>query len=124
MFDLFSLVLDFIKNILGVPPSGQAIPQFAPFYNLVIVLWMAAIAAIFVAPFWKRFRGFAALLTWFAIFTTLIMKGSSSQLGETDVLSALFNISFSTVILIIFVILTLLIFSKLMGREKVMPISR
>ena len=124
MFDLFSLVLDFIKSILGVAPSGQAIPQFAPFYNLVIVLWMAAIAAIFIAPFWKKFRGFAALLTWFAIFTTLVMKGSSSQLGETDVLSALFNISFSTVILIVFVALTLLIFSKLMGREKVMPISR
>jgi Na+/phosphate symporter len=81
---------------------------------------MAAIAAILVAPFWKKFRGFAVLLTWLAIFATLVQRGSSTQQGEINALSALFNISFSTAILIIFVILTFWIFSRLL-RKKVIP---
>jgi hypothetical protein len=49
MSDLLSFLLDFIRNILGEIPSDQAIPFFAPFYNLTVILWMAAIAAILVA---------------------------------------------------------------------------
>ncbi len=124
MSDLLSLPLEFIKGILGEIPSDQAIPYFAPFYNLTVILWMAAISAILVAPFWKRFRGFAVLLTWLAIFFTLVQRGSSSQRGEIDALSAVFNISFSTAILIIFVILTLWIFSRLMGGRKIVPATR
>ena len=121
MSDLLSLPLEFITNIVGQIPSDQAIPYFAPFYNLTVILWMAAIAAILVAPFWKRFRGFAVFLTWMTIFFTLVQRGSSSQQGEINALSALFNISFSTAILIIFVILTIWVFSRLLGRKKVIP---
>jgi len=117
--DLLSPFLNLITNLLGEIPSGQAIPYFAPFYNLTVLLWMGAIAAILVAPFWKRFRGFAVFLTWLAIFATLVQRGSSSQGGEIDALSALFNISFSTAILIIFVILTFWVFSRLLGRKKI-----
>jgi hypothetical protein len=120
MSDLLTLPLEFIKSILGGLPSGQALPYFAPFYNLTVLLWMAAIAAILVAPFWKKFRGFAVFLTWLAIFATLVQRGSSTQGGEINALSALFNISFSTTILIIFVILTFWIFSRLL-RKKVIP---
>ena len=119
MSDLLSLPLELIKSILGEIPSDQAIPYFAPFYNLTVLLWMAAIPAILVAPFWKRFRGFAVFLTWLAIFFTLVQRGSSSQRGEIDALSAVFNISFSTVILIIFVILTVWIFGKILGGKKI-----
>ena len=118
MSDLLTLPLDFINNILGTIPPDQAIPYFAPFYNFTVLLLMAAIAAIVVAPFWKRFRGFAVFLTWMAIFATLVQRGSISQQGEINALSALFNISFSTAILIIFVILTIWVFSKLLGRKK------
>ena len=38
-----------------------------------------------------------------------------------DALTALFNISLSTAILIIFAILTLWIFSRVLGRRKVIP---
>jgi len=119
MSDLLSPFLEFIRNLLGEIPSEGAIPFFAPFYNLTVILWMAAIAAILVAPFWKRFRGFAVFLTWLAIFATLVQRGASSERGEIDALSALFNISFSTAILIIFVILTLWVFTRLLGRKKV-----
>jgi Na+/phosphate symporter len=120
MSDLLTLPLQFINSVLGGIPSGQAVPYFAPFYNLTVLLWMAAIAAILVAPFWKKFRGFAVFLTWMAIFATLVQRGSSNQQGEINALSALFNISFSTAILIIFVVLTLWIFGKLLGK-KVIP---
>jgi len=119
MSDLLTLPLQFINNVLGGIPSGQAVPYFAPFYNLTVLLWMAAIAAILVAPFWKKFRGFAVFLTWMAIFATLVQRGSSTQQGEINALSALFNISFSTAILIIFVVLTLWIFGKLLGKKVI-----
>ena len=117
MSDVLTLPLDLINRILGEIPSGQALPYFAPFYNLTVLLWMAAIAAIIVAPFWKKFRGFAVILTWLAIFATLVQRGSSS--GEIDALSALFNISLSTAILIIFIVLTLWIFGKLLGKKVI-----
>jgi hypothetical protein len=119
MSDLLTLPLEFINSVLGGIPSGQAVPYFAPFYNLTVLLWMAAIAAILVAPFWKKFRGFAVFLTWMAIFATLVQRGSSTQQGEINALSALFNISFSTAILIIFVVLTLWIFGKLLGKKVI-----
>jgi hypothetical protein len=119
MSDLLTLPLEFINSVLGGIPSGQAVPYFAPFYNLTVLLWMAAIAAILVAPFWKKFRGFAVFLTWMAIFATLVQRGSSTQQGEINALSALFNISFSTAILIIFVVLTLWIFSRLLGKKVI-----
>jgi hypothetical protein len=118
--DLLTIALQFINSLLGGIPSGQAVPYFAPFYNLTVLLWMAAIAAILVAPFWKKFRGFAVFLTWLAIFATLVQRGSSTQQGEINALSAVFNISFSTAILIIFVVLTLWVFGKILGK-KVIP---
>jgi hypothetical protein len=119
MSDLLTIALQFINSVLGGIPSGQAVPYFAPFYNLTVLLWMAAIAAILVAPFWKKFRGFAVFLTWMAIFATLVQRGSSTQQGEINALSALFSISFSTAILIIFVVLTVWIFSRLLGGKKI-----
>jgi len=124
MSDILSATLEFIKILLGEAPADSAIPYFAPFYNLLVVLWMAAISAIFVAVFWKRFRGFAAFLVWLTIFLTLIHKGSSSQRIEIDAFSAIFNVTFSTVVLIIFIILTLLIFGGLLGRRRGVPIPR
>jgi Na+/phosphate symporter len=122
MSDLLSFLLDLINNVLGQIPSGnEVVPYFAPFYNFTVLLWMAAIAAILVAPFWKRFRGFAVFLTWMAIFATLVQRGSTSQGGEIGALSSLFNISLSTAILIIFVILTIWVFSRIVGRKKVIP---
>jgi hypothetical protein len=122
MSDLLTFLLSLINSALGQIPSGnEAIPYFAPFYNFTVLLWMAAIAAILVAPFWKRFRGFAVFLTWMAIFLTLVQRGSSGQGGEIDALSALFNISFSTAILIIFVVLTIWVFGKLLGKKKMIP---
>jgi hypothetical protein len=120
MSDVLTILLEFIRNILGEIPSGQAIPYFAPFYNLTVLVWMAAIPAILVAPFWKRFRGFAVFLVWLAIFLTLAQRGSSSTRAEIDALSALFSISISTAILLVFVVLTLWVFSRLLGK-KVIP---
>jgi Na+/phosphate symporter len=119
MSDLLTIALQFINSVLSGIPSGQAVPYFAPFHNLTVLLWMAAIAAILVAPFWKKFRGFAVFLTWMAIFATLVQRGSSTQQGEINALSALFNISFSTAILIIFVVLTVWIFSRLLRGKKI-----
>ena len=121
MSDTLSIVFDFIRGLLGEVPSGQAIPYFAPFYNLLIIIWMAAIAALFVALFWKRFRSFAAFLVWVAVFLTLIHRGSTTQQVQIDQISAALNISFSTIVLIIFVILTLVIFGKLLGGKKSVP---
>jgi len=56
-----------------------------------------------------------------AIFATLVQRGSASQRREIDALSALFNISFSTAILIIFVILAIWVFSRIIGRKRVIP---
>ena len=119
MSDPVSLVFDFIKNLLGEIPSGQAIPYFAPFYTLLVILWMAAISAIFVALFWKRFRGFAAFLIWMAVFLTLIHRGSVSQDIDIDASSQIFNISFSTIVLIVFAVLTLVIFGGFLRGKKV-----
>jgi len=74
-----------------------------------------------VALFWKKFRSFAAFLVWVAVFLTLIHRGSTTQNVQIDQISALFDVSFSTIVLIIFVILTLVIFGKLMGGKKVVP---
>jgi hypothetical protein len=121
MSDAVSVIFDFIRGLLGEVPSGQAIPYFAPFYNLLVIIWMAAIAALFVALFWKRFRSFAAFLVWVAVFLTLIHRGSTTQQVQIDQISAALNISFSTIVLIIFVILTLVIFGKLFGGRKSVP---
>jgi hypothetical protein len=117
--DVLSVLLEFIRSILGEMPSGQAIPYFAPFYNLTVLVWMAAIPAILVAPFWKKFRGFAVFLVWLAIFLTLAQRGSSSTRAEIDALSALFSISISTAILLVFVVLTLWLFSRLLGKKAI-----
>jgi hypothetical protein len=119
--DALSVIFDFIRGLLGEVPSGQAIPYFAPFYNLLVILWMAVIAALFVALFWKKFRSFAAFLVWVAVFLTLIHRGSTTQNIQIDQISTLFDVSFSTIVLIIFVILTLVIFGKLMGGKKAVP---
>ena len=119
MSDVLTILLEFIRNILGEIPSGQAIPYFAPFYNLTVLVWMAAIPAILVAPFWKRFRGFAVFLVWLAIFLTLAQRGSSSTRGEIDAISALFSISISTAILLVFVVLTLWVFSRMLGKKAI-----
>ena len=121
MTDVLSLVFEFISGLLGGAPSGQAIPSFAPFYNLLVILWMAALSSLFVALFWKKFRSFAAFLVWIAIFLTLIERGSSSEQVQVGQVSGLFNISFSTIVLIIFVIVTLLIFGKMLGGSKSIP---
>jgi hypothetical protein len=119
--DALSVIFDFIRGLLGEVPSGQAIPYFAPFYNLLVIIWMAAIAALFVALFWKKFRSFAAFLVWVAVFLTLIHRGSTTQNIQIDQISTLFDVSFSTIVLIIFVILTLVIFGKLIGGKKAVP---
>ena len=121
MSDTLSIVFDFIRGLLGEVPSGQAIPYFAPFYNLLVIVWMAAISALFVALFWKKFRSFAAFMVWTAIFLTLIHRGSTTQNVQIDQISAALDISFSTIVLIIFVILTLVIFGKLFGGRKSVP---
>ena len=121
MSDALSVIFDFIRGLLGEVPSGQAIPYFAPFYNLLVIIWMAAIAALFVALFWKKFRSFAAFLVWVAVFLTLIHRGSTTQNIQIDQISTLFDVSFSTIVLIIFVILTLVIFGKLIGGKKAVP---
>jgi hypothetical protein len=82
---------------------------------------MAALSSLFVALFWKKFRSFAAFLVWIAIFLTLIERGSSSEQVQVGQVSGLFNISFSTIVLIIFVIVTLLIFGKMLGGSKSIP---
>ena len=121
MPDILAWPLDVIRSLVGEISTGGAIPFFDPFYNLVVILWMAAIAAILVAPFWKKFRSFAVFLTWLAIFTTLVMRGSSSDSGEISILTSLFNMSFSLVLLVIFVILTIWIFRRLLTRKKIIP---
>jgi hypothetical protein len=119
--DLLTAPLELIRDLVGEISSGASIPYFNPFYNLVVIIWMAAIAAIIVAPFWKKFRGFAALLTWGAIFTTLIMRGSSTKSSEIYALKSLYNISFQIALLIVFIFLTIWIFSRLIHRKKVVP---
>ncbi len=118
MSDLLTAPLNLIRDLVGQASSGGAIPFFDPFYNLVVLLWMAAIAAILVCPFWKKFRAFAVFLTWLAIFTTLAMRGSSPEGLKLDVLSSFFNISLSVVLLVLFVILTIWLFGKLLGSKK------
>jgi hypothetical protein len=122
--DLLTAPLEFIANIVGGISPGGAIPFFDPFFNEVVILWMAAIAAIIVAPFWKRFRGFAVFLTWLAIFTTFIMRGSSPEGLRLDALSALFNMSLSAVLLVLFVALTIWLFRRIIGGKKLVPTPR
>ena len=121
MTDVLSLVFDFITGLLGGAPTGQAIPSFAPFYNLLVLLWMASLSSLFVALFWKKFRSFAAFLVWVAIFLTLIERGSSTQQVQVNQVSGLFNISLSTIVIILFAIVTLLVFSKMLGGKRSIP---
>jgi hypothetical protein len=121
MSDLLTAPLEFIQRVVGEISSEGAIPFFHPFYNLVVILWMAAIAAILVCPFWKKFRAFAVFLTWLAIFTTLAMRGSSPSGLQLDVLSAFFNVSLSIVLLILFVILTIWIFKRVVKGKVPTP---
>ena len=121
MSDLLTAPLNFIRSIVGEISSGGAIPFFDPFYNIVVILWMATIAAILVCPFWKKFRAFAVFLTWLAIFTTFVMKGSSPNDAGLSVLNAFFNMSLSLVLLVLFVILTLWIFGRVVKGKVPAP---
>lgn len=120
MSDPLTSIFQLITSIVGQPSIGGAIPFFDPLYNLTVLVWMGAIAAVIVSPFSKRFRGFAAFLTWIALFLTFVGRGSSSQ-GEISTLSTLFNISSSVVFLIVFVFLSVWIFGRLLGRKKLVP---
>ena len=121
MSDLLTAPLNLIRDLVGGVSSGGAIPFFDPFYNLVVLLWMGPISAIFVCPFWKKFRAFAVFLTWLAIFTTLAMRGSSPEGLKLDVLSAYFNMSLSVVLLVLFVILTIWLFGRLLKAKVSVP---
>lgn len=121
MSDPLTSIFQLIISLVGPASTGGAIPLFDPLYNLTVLVWMGAIAAIIVSPFSKRFRGFAALLTWIALFLTFVGRGSSSQGEQISTLSTLFNISSSVVFLILFVILSVWIFGRLLSRKKIMP---
>ena len=126
MSDPLTSIFQLIITLVGPASAGGAIPFFDPLYNLNVLVWMGAIAAIIVSPFSKRFRGFAALLTWIALFLTFVGRGSSSQGEQISVLSTLFDISSSVVFLILFVILSVWIFGRLFGRKKILstPVSK
>jgi Na+/phosphate symporter len=119
--DPLTSIFNLIVGLVGQPSTGTAIPFFDPLYNLTVLVWMGAIAAIIVSPFSKRFRGFAAFLTWIALFLTFVGRGSSSQGEEISTLTALFNISSSIVFLLVFVFLSVWLFSRLLGRKKIVP---
>jgi lipopolysaccharide export LptBFGC system permease protein LptF len=119
--DLLTSIFQLITSLVGSPPTNTTIPLFDPLYNLTVLVWMGAIAAIIVSPFSKRFRGFAAFLTWIALFLTFVGRGSSSQGQEITTLTTLFNISSSVVFLIVFVFLSVWIFGHLLGRKKLVP---
>ena len=121
MSDPLTFIFQLITALVGQPATGTAIPLFDPLYNLTVVVWMGAIAAIIVSPFSKRFRGFAAFLTWIALFLTFVGRGSSSQGAEISTLTTLFNISSSVVFLIVFVFLSVWLFGRLLGRKKIVP---
>jgi hypothetical protein len=82
---------------------------------------MAAIAAIIVAPFSKRLRGFAAFLTWVALFLTFVGRGSSSSGEDISQLTTYLNLSATLVFLIIFVVLSVWIFGRLLFGKKIIP---
>jgi hypothetical protein len=44
--DLLTAPLELIRNFVGEISSDGAIPFFDPFYNLVVILWMAAARAL------------------------------------------------------------------------------
>jgi hypothetical protein len=121
VWDPLTSIFDLIRGLVGQPSTGAVIPFFDPLYNLTVLVWMDAIAAIIVSPFSKRFRGFAAFLTWIALFLTFVGRGSSSQGEQLSALSTLFNLSSSVVFLILFVILSVWIFGRLLGRKKIVP---
>ena len=121
MSDLLTAPLELIRSIVGEISSSGPIPFFDPFYNIVVILWMAAIAGILVCPFWKKFRAFAVFLTWLAVFATFVMRGSSPEGLKLDVLSAYLNMSLSVVLLVLFVILTLWLFGRLVRGKKLVP---
>lgn len=56
MSDLLTTPLNLIRTIVGEISSGGAIPFFDPFYNMAVLLCMAAIAAILVAQSKARVR--------------------------------------------------------------------
>jgi hypothetical protein len=117
--DPLTLILNLIQGIVGSAPASGAIPFFDPLYNFTVLVWMGAIAAIVVSPFSKRFRGFAAFLTWIALFLTFVARGTSSQGEQISILSTLFSISSSLVFLVVFVILSVWLFGRLLGRKKI-----
>jgi CDP-diglyceride synthetase len=119
--DPLTSIFNLITSLVGQPSTGTAIPFFDPLYNLTVVVWMGAIAAIIVSPFSKRFRGFAAFLTWIALFLTFVGRGSSSQGEEISTLTSLFNISSSIAFLLVFVFLSVWLFGRLLGRKKIVP---
>ena len=121
MSDLLTAPLEFIRRLVGEASSGGAIPFFDPFYDIVVILWMAAIAAILICLFWKKFRAFAVFLTWLAMFTTFVMRGSSPEGLKLDALTAYLNMSLSVVLLVLFVVLTLWLFRRLLGGKKLVP---
>jgi hypothetical protein len=119
--DPLTSIFNLIVGLVGQPTTGTAIPFFDPLYNLTVLVWMAAIAAIIVSPFSKRLRGFAAFLTWFALFLTFVGRGSSPQENGFSQLTTYVNLSATLVFLIVFVILSVWIFGRLLGRKKIIP---
>jgi hypothetical protein len=125
--DPLTSILNLITSIVGQASIGGVVPFFDPLYNLTVIVWMAAISAIIVSPFSKRLRGFAAFLTWLALFLTFVGRGSSSQNNDITQLTTYLNLSATLVFLIVFVILTVWIFGRLLfGSKKVIqtPVSK
>jgi hypothetical protein len=119
--DPLTSILSLITSIVGQASIGGAVPFFDPLYNLTVLVWMAAIAAIIVAPFSKRLRGFAAFLTWIALFLTFVGRGSSSSGADISQLTTYLNLSATLFFLIIFVVLSVWIFGRLLFGKKIIP---
>lgn len=121
MSDPLTSILNLITGIVGQASIGGAVPFFDPLYNLTVLVWMGAIAAIIVAPFSKRLRGLAAFLTWVALFLTFVGRGSSSRGEDISQLTTYLNLSATLVFLIIFVVLSVWIFGRLLFGKKIIP---
>ena len=83
MSDPLTSIFELIRSLVGQPSTGAVIPFFDPLYNLTVLVWMGAIAAIIVSPFSKRFRGFAAFLTWIALIPDFCWKRVILARGTT-----------------------------------------
>jgi hypothetical protein len=119
--DPLTSILNLITSIVGQASIGGAVPFFDPLYNLTVLVWMAAIAGIIVSPFSKRLRGFAAFLTWVALFLTFVGRGSSPPGEDLSQLTTYLNLSAALVFLIVFVILTVWIFGRLLFGRTIIP---